>query len=82
MRPPKEWPSQAQRSLGRGLEHVGDVLLEVPRRLPRRGAVPAQVERDHVEAVGQPLGELGEVAAVARDAVQADERGRPGSPHS
>ena len=36
--------------------------------------MPAQVERDHVEAVGQPLGELGEVPAVARDAVQADER--------
>ena len=38
--------------------------------------MPAQVERDHVKAVGQVLGELGEVAAVARHPVQADERGR------
>ena len=64
--------------LGRGLEHVGDVLLEVPRRLPRGTAVPAQVEGDHVEPVGQALGKLGEVAAVARDPVQADERRQPG----
>jgi hypothetical protein len=58
MRPPNEWPSQVQRSSGRDVEHVGDVLLEVPRRLPRRAAVAAQVERDHVEALGQALGEL------------------------
>ena len=42
----------------------------------------AQVERDDVEALGEALGELGEVPAVARDPVQADERGQPGSPHS
>ena len=58
----------------RRVEHVGDVLLEVPRRLPRRAAVAAQVERDDVEAIGQALGELLEVTAVAGDAVQADER--------
>ena len=69
-------PEPGAAAVGRRLEHVRDVLLEVPRRLPRRGAVPAQVERDDVEAVGQPLGELREVAAVARDAVQADERRR------
>ena len=41
----------------RRFEHVRDVLLEMPRRLPARGAVPAQVERDDVEAVGEPLRE-------------------------
>ena len=63
--------SRAER---RGVENVGDVLLEVPRRLPRRARVPAQVERDDVEAIGQALRQLLEVAAVAADAVQADER--------
>ena len=58
----------------RSLEHVGDVLLEIPGRLPRRAAVPAQVEGDDVEAVRQALRELLEVPPVARDAVQADER--------
>ncbi len=58
----------------RDLEHVGDVLLEVPGRLPGRAAVAAQVERDDVEAVGQALGELLEVPPVAGDAMQADER--------
>ena len=40
--------------------------------------MPAQVERDHVKAVGELLGEPGKVAAVARHPVQADERGRAG----
>ena len=67
-----------QRLVRRGRERVLDVLLEVPGRLPRRVAVPPQVERQHVEAVGEPLGEAAEVAAVARHAVQADERRRAG----
>ena len=33
----------------------------------------AQVERDDVEAIGQPLRKLFEVTPVAGDAVQADE---------
>ena len=36
----------------------------------------AQVERDDVEALGEALGERAEVPAVARDAVQANERGQ------
>ena len=62
------------RAWRRGVEDVGDVLLEVPRRLPRRARVPAQVERDDVEAVGQALCQLLEVPAVTGDAVQTDER--------
>ena len=34
--------------------------------------MPEQVEREHVEAVGEPFREPGEVLSVARDAVQAD----------
>ena len=62
------------RAGGRGVENVGDVLLEVPGRLPRRARVAAQVERDDAEAIGQAFGQPLEVPAVAGDAVQADER--------
>ncbi len=58
----------------RSLEHVGDVLLQIPGRLPRRAAVSAQVEGDDVETARQTIRELLEVPPVARDAVQADQR--------
>jgi hypothetical protein len=61
-------------SVAYGGGDVLDVLLEVPRGLPARVAVPTEVGRDHVEAAGQPLRQPREVPAVARHAVQADER--------
>jgi hypothetical protein len=62
----------------RALERIRDVLLEVPGRLPRGVGVAAQVERDDVRAVLEPQRQALEVARVARDAVEADERGQGG----
>ena len=65
-----------------GLEHVLDVLVDRPRLLPAGAAVAAEVERAHVEAVGQVLlGEPAEAHAVRAHAVQADDLwGLPGAP--
>ena len=53
------------------VERILHVLLEVPGRLVLGASVPAKVESDDVEARGEPFGELREMAAVARDPVQA-----------
>ena len=57
-----------------GLDQIGDVLGERPRRLPPRAAVAAQVGREHAKA-GAPalLREPAEALAVPGHAVQADD---------
>jgi len=63
------------------LEHVGHVGGDVPWLFPGRVPVPAQVRRDHVEAVGQPLfRELAEAEPVPCDAVEADDERSLGIP--
>ena len=66
MSPPNEWAHQ-RRPVEAGVvhqrQHVGDVLLDVPRRVPRRVAVAPQVGGDHADA-GQLL--LGEAAVAER----------------
>src|SRR5690606_9510654 len=54
-------------------EHVRDVLLDPPRRVPRGAAVAAQVDRVHAHA-GQRLGEHPVAGAVAGDAVHREHR--------
>ncbi len=73
--PPAERVAEPGAATGRcRFEHVLDVLLQMPGWLPAGVTVSAQVERDHVPVAGETSGELREVQAVARDAVQADER--------
>jgi len=50
------------------------MLLDAPRRLPRGGSVPTQVERDETTA-GKLRCEPLEVEAALPDAVQADDDG-------
>ena len=56
-----------------GLDEVGDVLLDAPGRLPARAPVTAVVDPDHAVGGEALLGQAAEPAAVARDAVQADD---------
>src|SRR6185312_4082686 len=61
---------------GDSLFEVGDVGLQVPGRLPPRGAVAAQVDRgDRVAEPAEPLGQPLEDATVLADAVDADDGG-------
>ena len=58
-----------------GLEHVGEVGRNVPRRLVAGAAVAAQIRREHAEPAREPfLGKAPEPPPVGRDTVQADER--------
>jgi hypothetical protein len=57
----------------RRLLQVVEVRLEVPRRLPRRAAVAAQVEGDDAVPVGEPRRDAGEAVRPGVDAVEADD---------
>ena len=56
-RPPNECPTQTGGSLAERREQRVHVAADVPRRLPRRVAVPEQVGRLHVEARCEPCRE-------------------------
>ena len=63
-------------------QEVVDVLRDRPGRLPTRAPVAAEVGGEHPEA-GQPLlGQPAEAAAVGHHAVEAEDGGAAGSPHS
>ena len=64
----------------RRVDEVGDVLLDAPGRLPGRVAVAPVVDADDTIRGETLLAELPEAAAVARDAVQADDRRPPRIP--
>ena len=75
-RPPKLCPIQIAGPSGTVARIASQVGVDVPGRLPRRMAVSEQVERDHVVAVRERLGQAVEPAAVRADAVEADHRRR------
>jgi hypothetical protein len=66
-------PEPGPRRRTDGREHRVRLRLDAPGRLVGRVAVAQQVRGEHVEPVGQAFPEAGEVPAVARHAVQADE---------
>ena len=55
---------------------VVEVRAQVPRRLPGREAVPAEVDGDDAVGVAEPRGQAGEPARVRVHAVEADHRRR------
>src|SRR5262249_46296351 len=63
---------------GSRLEHVVDVRLEAPRRLPPGAAVPAQVGSEHTES-REPSRQVREAGAVGGDAVEAHDGRRGGA---
>jgi hypothetical protein len=75
--PSAEAVADPVRRLVEGVEEIGHVGGDVPRLVPRRVAVAAQVDRNDVEPAREALlCELAEAEPVTGDAVKADDERR------